>query len=84
MSKVQVEGLLARTGDLRDFLAESMVQVRKGELTIERASQITKLAGQINESFYSEIKIARIRKDFEFSIHPLGDLPLSASETKRP
>lgn len=46
------------TGELRDFLAGVMLKVRSGEIELDKARSIAKLAGQINESFYAEIKVA--------------------------
>ena len=42
-------------------LANMMVGVKNGTLDLDKASRITKLAGQINESFYAEVKVAKIR-----------------------
>lgn len=64
------------SGELREFLAQSMESVRSGELAIDRASQITKLAAQINESFYSEIKIARTSSEAGRKVAELGRLPI--------
>lgn len=44
------------TGQLRSFLADTMVKVAEGKISIEKASQIHKTAGQITESFYAEVK----------------------------
>lgn len=68
------------TGDLRTFLTNVMVGVKDGVVNADDASRITKLAQQINESFYSEIKIAQIRiENLSFKpeeIAPLGSLAI--------
>ena len=51
------------TGELRDFLAMMMVGVKNGDLDLDKARNITKLAGQINESFYAEVKVAKVRAE---------------------
>ena len=54
-------------GQLRSFLCESIVDVRNGNIRVEIASQINKMAAQVNESFYSECKVARTMKDNRWS-----------------
>ncbi len=65
------------TGELRTFLAEALTDVRSGKLGLDEASRITKLASQINESFYSEIKVAKIRADAGEQMVKLGCLPIN-------
>ena len=65
-------------GDLRSFLAKTMEEVRAGEIDLDVASRITKLAGQVNESFYAEIKVAKIRAEAGETLIELGALPLSS------
>ena len=55
----KANGRITTTGQLRAFLADTIAKVSSGEVGIEEASRITKLASQINESFYSEIKVAK-------------------------
>jgi len=62
------------TGQLRSFLAELMVDVKRGFLDTDRASRITKLAGQINENFYAEIKVAKVRAEAGDELTKLGSL----------
>lgn len=55
--------MVQTTGALRDFLANMMIGVKNGTVDLDKASRITKLAGQINESFYAEVKVAKIRAE---------------------
>ena len=66
-------------GQLRQFLANMMMGVKSGDIKVQEASQMQKLAAQINESFYAEIKVAQIRRGLgeESKLLPTGDLPLS-------
>ncbi len=66
------------TGELRDFLASMMIQVQNGNIDLDKASRITKLAGQINESFYAEIKVAKIRAEAGAVMSDLGAMPVGA------
>ncbi len=65
---------IVTTGQLREFLASMMQSVRNGEIEITQAAQITKLAGQINESFYAEVKIAKVRAEANKEMSELGSL----------
>ena len=67
------------TGDLRKFLIDMMVGVKGGHLDLDKASRITKLAGQVNENLYAEIKIARIRQEMNGEkMAGLGEMKVSA------
>lgn len=68
---------LKTTGQLREFLVEMMVGVKNGILDTEKARNVTKMAAQINESFYSEIKIARVQREAGIAVSDLGDLPIN-------
>ena len=64
------------TGNLRQFLADSIVAVKNGDMDADTARGVTKLAAQINESFYSEVKIARTAKELGKPAANLGDLTI--------
>ena len=68
------------TGELRDFLANMMLGVKNGDLDLDKASRITQLAGQINESFYAEIKVAKVRAEAGAAMVDLGAMPVGANE----
>lgn len=68
------------TGDLRQFLAGMLTAIQNGDLPVDRASQITKMAGQINESFYSEVKVWSVRKAAGDADTKLGTLSLNAAK----
>ena len=61
MSKVKLE--VKTVGQLRQFLVGIMTGIENGTFDLEAAGKITKLAAQVNESFYSEIKVASLRKE---------------------
>lgn len=62
------------TGELRNFLADLLVGIKNGHVEPERARNITKMAAQINESFYSEIKIAKVQMEAGKEAQQLGAL----------
>ena len=67
-------------GDLRSFLCASINKVADGTMEITKAREITKLAAQVNESFYAEVKVARLQLDLGEQSAKLGKL--SVGETK--
>ena len=75
-----MSGKIKTTGELREFLASMMVGVKTGDLNLDKASRITKMAGQINESFYAEIKVAKIRLEAGEAMKKLGEMPIKADE----
>jgi hypothetical protein len=68
---------IATAGDLREFLCSSINSVANGTMDISKAREVTKLAGQVNESFYSEVKVARLQIDLGKEAKKLGSLPVN-------
>jgi membrane-associated protease RseP (regulator of RpoE activity) len=64
------------TGQLRQMLAIAAKSVMNGDLDIERATALHKLAKNISESLYSETKIAMFRHEVGDSIEKFGELAL--------
>ena len=46
---------------LREFLANSLLGIRNGDIKIDQAMAITKMAAQVHESLYSEAKVAQVQ-----------------------
>jgi hypothetical protein len=65
------------TGELREFLANMLLGIKNGDLDEHKARNITKMAAQINESFYSEIKIAKVRMEAGDEAAKLGELAIN-------
>jgi len=66
------------TGQLRDMLFNAQKGLRNGDLDLDGAWKVYKLAKNICESLYSETKIAMFRHEVgekiaEFGKPPLGD-----------
>jgi len=49
-------------------------------LDLDKASRITKLAGQINESFYAEVKVAQVRVAAGELMPALGSMSVGSNE----
>lgn len=64
------------TGDLRDFLAEVIIAVREGTIDQQRATAISKIACQINDSFVTEAQAALVALKLGFDGNSIGDMPL--------
>jgi hypothetical protein len=62
------------TGELRRFLVATIEAIREGTIDVETASQISKMAAQVNESFYSEIKLARTKSEMRLRVDSFGEL----------
>lgn len=65
------------TGELREFLVNAMLGLKNGQMEIGVAQGVMKLASQVNESFYSEIKIARFKIDAGLKSADLGELKIN-------
>jgi len=46
-------------------------------MDIPKAREVTKLAGQVNESFYAEVKVARLKLDLQQKADDLGKLNIN-------
>lgn len=71
---------LNTSGKVRDFLAMAMLGVKSGDLAIDKASQISKLAAQLNDSLYSEAKLATLMAKSGKMPPRLGQLPIGESD----
>ena len=67
---------LKTTGQLRMLLANAAKGVLNGNLEIQKAEAIHKLAKNISESLYSETKIAMFRNEVGQPIDKFGELAL--------
>lgn len=72
-----VESKIKTSGQLREFLATMMLAVKNGTIEEGRPGKIIKLAQQVNESFYSEVKIQKVSLEADKALHDLGKLPLN-------
>lgn len=68
------------TGQLRAMLVNAAKGVMNGDLDIERATALHKIAKNISESLYSETKIAMFSHEIGRDIPKLGELNLGDSD----
>jgi len=74
---------ITNAGQLREFLCSSINAVGNGTMSSDKARDITKLAAQVNESLYSEVKVAKTQIELGKEAEKFGDLPLGTSSTKK-
>ncbi len=67
---------LRTTGQLRTMLANAAKGVLNGDLDIEKAMALHKLAKNISESLYSETKIAMFAHEVGKEVPRMGELNL--------
>lgn len=71
---------ITNSGELREFLCSTINGVANGTFDITKAKEITKLAGQVNESFYAEVKVAKTQIELGREAAELGELNIKAEE----
>lgn len=64
------------TGNLRAALAKAITDVTSGSLELDSARTIVKLAAQINESLYSEVRVRQVLADASEATSSMGRLPI--------
>ena len=69
-------GEIKTTGQLRQMLVNAAKGVLNGDMDLDRALALHKLAKNISESLYSETKIAMFRNEVGETIAEFGKLPL--------
>lgn len=67
------------TSDLRQFLCNTINGVANGTFDINKAREITKLAAQINESLYSEVRVAKTQLELGKESAAMGELQIGTS-----
>lgn len=70
-------GKITTAGELREYLSQTIAGVGNGTINTDKARDITKLAAQINESFYSEIKVAKVVTELGNVANRMGELKIN-------
>lgn len=65
------------SGQLREFLVNMMLGVKNNQIEPTKANVINKMAAQVNESFYSEAKVAKLQVELGKQASSLGELPIN-------
>lgn len=72
---------LRTTGDMRSFLLDMMLDVRNNQVTGDMARSVVKLAGQVTESLYAELKHKKLMLDLKQPSQSIGGLTLDMEQT---
>lgn len=75
-----MSGKIKNSAELREFLSNMMLGIKNGDIDADKARNITKMAGQINENFYVEIKVAQVRAEAGQKLFQLGAMPIGKEE----
>ena len=76
MKTTKLEEAIMTCGDLRTFLINLMMEVKNETIDADKASRIAKVAAQVNENLYAEIKTARLMLDVGEKSFVIGNLPI--------
>ena len=76
MSDAKKIGELKTTGQLRTMLANAAKGVMQGQLDIDKAVALHKLAKNISDSLYSETKIAMFRRETDQQMEAFGAMAI--------
>jgi len=74
MSKIK------NAGQLREFLLDAMPKIEAGTMEPDVARNLIKMASQVNESVYAEIKVYKVQMEAGMAIGKMGHLNLTDSE----
>lgn len=67
------------TGKVRAFLADTLEKIQSGNIEVEKAHAIVKMANQIHQSLQAEAKIMKIRADAGQAVGRLGHMEVGES-----
>ena len=68
---------MKKTGELREFLLKAINQVAEGDMEEAEARNIIKLAGQVNDSLYAEVKVTKTKLELGQVTDSFGKLDLT-------
>ena len=71
---------ITNTGELRAFLCNSINGVANGTFDINKAKEVTKIASQINESLYAEVRVAKTQVELGKEASKFGELNLGTNQ----
>jgi len=71
---------ITNTGELREFLCSAINNVANGTFDVNKAKEVTKIAAQINESLYAEVKVAKTQIELGSAAAKFGSLNLGTDE----
>lgn len=64
--------VIRTSGDVRRFIAQSMVEIRSGELPVDKGLAIAALAKELTASMQAEVNVAKLKEALRQSGADLG------------
>lgn len=71
-----MDSQIKTTGQLRQFLCDSIVAVKNGDMKPDVAARVVKLASQVTENYYAEVKVRRTLREAGETFTKMGELPI--------
>jgi len=69
-----VNEIIRTSGDLRRILAQTMVEIKSGELSVEKGMCVAALSKEITSSLQVEVNVAKVRVAMLQGGHDIGRL----------
>jgi len=66
--------VIRTTGDIRRFIAQTMVDIRSGDLPVDKGQCIAQLAKEITSSMQAEVNVAKVRVSMLATGKNMGDV----------
>lgn len=66
--------VLKTSGDIRRFIAQTMVEVKSGELSVDKGQTIAQLAKELTSSMQAEVNAAKVKLAMEQAGKNLGKI----------
>ena len=66
--------VIRTSGDIRRFIAQAMVDIRSGELSVAQGTCIAQLAGKLTENMQVEVNVAKVRVSMMASGKSMGEI----------
>jgi len=66
--------IIRTSGDIRRFIAQTMVDIRTGDLSVDKGQCIAQLAKEITASIQAEVNVAKVRAAMLASGKNMGEV----------
>lgn len=66
--------VLRTSGDIRRFLAQTMTEIRSGDLSIDKGMAIAALSKEITSNMQTEVNVAKVRVQMLATGRNMGDV----------
>ena len=71
---------ITKSGELREYLLSAINMVGNGTMDAAKARDITKIAAQVNERLYAEVRVAKTQIELGAEAAKFGDLDLGVNK----